>query len=395
MASKIEFIDRVLARIDRLDRQSIQGYLTGLVQQQKKLERILDEINEGVLVLNSEGIVKLANRQAFLWWGFQRLFKNRSRVDELASDPIVKDFLQECLKRPFEASTAKIHVLSPREMFLGFLWLPFEFENEKEIILRIENLTDEKKLQDEETRIQQVEGLLRLAAGVAHEIGNPLNSIQIHTDLLKEETEKLPKTKQETMITHINVIASETRRLDQIVRSFLKATRQPSLRFRMENLNDILEEVVNFLRPELDRHKVRVKLTLDEDLPSFLFDRDRLHEAFMNLIKNAMEAMPKGGALILSTERKERLYILRIADQGIGINEKDLPHIFEAYYTTKPNGFGLGLAQVFQAVREHGGRIDVKSKLGKGSVFTLYLPIRHERLSLPQPKITKKEGGLS
>lgn len=395
MASKIEFIDRVLARIDRLDRQSVQGYLTGLVQQQKKLERILDEINEGVLVLNSEGIVKLANRQAFLWWGFQRLFKNRSRVDELASDPTVKDFLQECLKRPFEASTAKIRVLSPREMFLGFLWLPFEFENEKEIILRIENLTDEKKLQDEETRIQQVEGLLRLAAGVAHEIGNPLNSIQIHTDLLKEETEKLPKTKQETMTTHINVIASETRRLDQIVRSFLKATRQPSLRFRMENLNDILEEVVNFLRPELDRHKVRVKLTLDEDLPSFLFDRDRLHEAFMNLIKNAMEAMPKGGALTLSTERKERLYILRITDQGIGINEKDLPHIFEAYYTTKPNGFGLGLAQVFQAVREHGGRIDVKSKLGKGSVFTLYLPIRHERLSLPQPKITKKEGGLS
>ena len=395
MAPKIEFIDRVLARIERLDRQSVQGYLTGLVQERKKLERILDEINEGVLVLNPEGIVKLANRQAFLWLGFQRLFKNRSSVEELTADAAVKEFLMECLKHPFEATSVKIRVLVPREMFLGLLWLPFEFEKEREIILRIENLTDEKKLQDEEIRIQQAEGLLRLAAGVDHEIGNPLNSIQIHTDLLKEETEKLPGAKQESMTKLINVIASETRRLDQIVHSFLKATRQPALRFQMENLNDIFEEVVNFLRVELDRHKVRIKLTLDKNLPAFLLDRDCLHEAFMNLIKNGMEAMPKGGTLTLSTERKEKLCIVRIADQGIGIEEKDLPHIFEAYYTTKPQGFGLGLAQVFQAIRDHGGKIGVKSKLGKGTLFTLFLPLRHERLSLPQPKINKKEGSLS
>ncbi len=385
----------MLARIDRLDRQSVQGYLTGLVQERKKLERILDEINEGVLLLApEEGIVKLANRQAFLWLGFQRLFKNRSRVEELAADSAVKEFLLECLKRPFEAASVKTRVLVPREMFLGLLWLPFESEKEREVILRIENLTDEKKLRDEEIRMQQVEGLLRLAAGVAHEIGNPLNSIQIHTDLFKEETQKLPKPKQENMTKLIDVIASETRRLDQIVRSFLKATRQPSLRFRIENLNDILEEVVNFLRIELDRHKVRAKLTLDKNLPPFLLDRDRLHEAFMNLIKNGMEAMPRGGTLTLSTERKEKLCIVRIADQGMGIEGKDLPHIFEAYYTTKPRGFGLGLAQVFQAIRDHGGRIDVKSKVGKDTLFSLFLPLRQERLSLPQPKINKKEGNL-
>ena len=183
----------------------------------------------------------------------------------------------------------------------------------------------------------------------------------------------------------INVISSETRRLDEIIRDFLKATRRPPLRYKKDSVNDILDGVLKILRPEIIKVKVKIKASLEKRIPEFLMDRDRIHEAFVNLIKNAIEAMPKGGELRLSTRFREKVCYIAFQDEGAGVFPKDLPHIFEAYYTTKHEGSGLGLAQVDQVVREHGGRIDVKTEPGKGSIFTLILPIRREKLSLPGP----------
>lgn len=376
----------MLARIDRLDRTSVQNYLTGVVREREEAERVLDEINEGILLLDLKGVVKFANRRAYLWLGFERFFKGRSNIAELVEESLTKQFILERLRRPGETISREIEVLVPREMVLRFHWIPLNWENEGQILIRIENITQEKGGGREEDRIQRIEGLIRLAAGVAHEIGNPLNSIQIHIGLLKQEISKLPKTKQKPIAKFVEVLSSETKRLDQIVRSFLRATRRPPVRFRKESLNEVLEEAVEFLRPEMEKRKIRSCLTLDRNLPDFLIDRDRLHQAFINLIKNALEAMPKGGELAISTSFKEKLCLIRFEDQGNGIDEKDLPHIFEAYFTTKQDGSGLGLAQVYQTIREHGGRIDVKSQRGKGSVFTLALPVRQERLSLPQPR---------
>ena len=386
MASKVNFLDKVLARIDRLDRESVQGYVSGLVRERKEIEQILDQVNEGILLLDHEGIVKLASRRAFLWLGFQRFFKGRSHIEELVEEPLVKRFILDRLKRPEEPVSDEFQVLLPREMSLRIHWTPLEVEDELEILLRIEDLTLERNRNEEEARHRSIEGLVRLAAGVAHEIGNPLNSIQIHISLLKDEVANLAKTQQREFRKLIDVIASETRRLDQIVRSFLRATRRPPLRFRLESLNEVLEEAVRFLRLEMEKDKIHPRVSLDKTLPPFLLDRDRLRQAFINLIKNGMEAMPKGGTLRISTASREKLCLVRYEDEGKGIDGKDLPHIFEAYYTTKEEGSGLGLAQVYQAVREHGGRIDVKSMPGRGSVFTLVLPVRQERLSLPQPR---------
>lgn len=386
MPAKIDFINKVLARIDRLDRTSVQNYLTALVREREEAERILDEINEGIFLLDSKGIVKFANRRAHLWLGFERFLKDRSHITELAEEPLVRQFILERLKQPDESISRELEVLIPRERALRFHWIPFDGENGGEILIRIENITQEKGRDREEDQIQRIESLIRLAAGVAHEIGNPLNSIQIHLGLLKQEMAKLPKAKQKPIAKLVEVLSSETKRLDQIVRSFLRATRRPPVRFRKESLNEVLEEAVEFLRPEMEKRKIRSRLTLDRGLPDFLIDRDRLHQAFINLIKNAGEAMPKGGELAISTRFKEKLCLVRFEDRGKGIDEKDLPHIFEAYFTTKEEGSGLGLVQVYQTVREHGGRIDVKSQRGKGSVFILALPVRQERLSLPQPR---------
>ena len=393
MASKVDFIDRVLARIDRLDRKSVQNYVETLVHERKKIEQILDEVDEGVILLTREGGVRFANRRAFLWLGFQRILKDRSRIEELVAEPSVREFVTSCLKQPLENSSGEFRVLSPRAMFLRLHWSLLESEGEKEILVRIEDLSREKSVHDEEARLQRIEGLIRLAAGVAHEIGNPLNTIQIHTDLLKREVGKLLNVKQRELEKCIEVIASETKRLDQIVHSFLRATRQPPLRFRLDSLNEVIEKVADFFRPEMEKRKVRLKIFLDKNLPRFLLDRSRLHEAFMNLIKNGVEAMPKGGTLTVSTTLKDKLCVVQVRDEGEGVDEKDLPHIFEAYYTTKPEGSGLGLSQVYQAVRDHGGRIDVRSERNEGTVFTLIFPIRQERLSLPGPRGNGKGEG--
>ena len=396
MASKVNFLDKVLARIDRLDRQSVQNYVASLVQERKRTEQALNEIDEGILIVDREGIVQYANRRAFLWLGFERFLKDRSTIKDLVKEPAVREFLLDCLKRPEESQGVTLEVLLPREMSLRIHWTPLEEEAGREILIRIENVTPQTDRDEEEAQAKRIQGLVRLAAGVAHEIGNPLNSIQIHLELLKQEIKSLPERKQKSFDRLIGVVSSETRRLDQIVRSFLKATRRPSLRFRKESVNEVLEEAVDFLRPEMDKRKIQLRFSLDKNLPSFLLDRDRLHQAFINLIKNAMEAMPRGGRFFLSTASKDRLCLVRFQDEGEGIDERDLPHIFEAYYTTKEEGSGLGLSQVYEAVREHGGRIDVKSQLGKGSVFTLALPIRQERLSLPEPQAgSLKRGVLS
>jgi len=392
LPSKVDFVDRVLSRIDRLDRLSVQNYVSGLVREKKQIEDVLDQINEGVLLLDAEGNVKFANRRAFSWLGFQRFLKGRSSVLTLTDDPGVREFLLDCLERPGSVVSKEIEVLSPREMFLWFHWIPLDSENGSDTLIRIENLTQVLGRNEEEARLQRIEGLVRLAAGVAHEIGNPLNSIQIHIDLLKREIQKLPKLKSPWLTKYLEILGSETKRLDQIIRSFLRTTRRPPSRFRRESINEVLEDAVKFLSPEMNRQKIRVKLYLEKNLPEFLLDRDRMREAFINLIKNAIEAMPDGGALKVSTSFRERLCKVRFEDEGRGIADDDLPHIFEVYYTTKDEGSGLGLAQVYQVIREHGGRIDVKSRLGKGSVFTVALPIRQERLFLPQPK--QKEGSL-
>lgn len=394
MGSKVNFIDKVLARIDRLDRENIQTYVTGLVREKKENEQILDHIGEGVLLLTREGVVRYANRNAFLWLGFSRLMEGRSRIEELVKGPSLQHFILNRLRKAHQQVTEEFQVLTPREMELRIHWIPLEVDEEKWVLIRIENLSQTQGRFEEDARFQRIESLIRLAAGVAHEIGNPLNSIQIHIELLKQELAQLPKSKQGLFYKLIDVLRSETSRLDRIVRSFLRATRNPPLRFRIESINEIIEEAVEFLRYETKNEKILVTLDLAKEMPRFLLDRNRLHQAFINLIKNGMEAMPKGGELTISTSSKDRLCVVRIQDRGEGIEMKDLPHIFEAYYTTKKEGSGLGLTQVYQAVHEHGGRIDVKSEPGRGSIFTLILPIRKERLSLPQPRTVREGASL-
>jgi two-component system, sporulation sensor kinase E len=380
MSRRAPFIHKVLNRLERVDRESVQTYLTDLARENSLFTEMLDHLNEGVLIVSGKGKTLWANRQASLWLGLDEKKFDRP-VHEGIRDRELAQFITGHLKGLKERFVGDIGVLTPREMRLRVFLVPLEHRSsEEETLVLLANISEE--LSRNEEKMSRIEALASLAAGIAHEIGNPLNSITIHLELLKKEAKSLPDPKRKSVEKTLEILTSETGRLDRIVRSFLKATRKPPLRFRAEDLNQIVDEAVNFMTPELKDQKIKISVSLDKNLPSFMLDRERIYQALINLIKNAMEAMPEGGRLFVSVSHEDKIASLSVKDEGKGIDETDMPHIFEAYYTTKREGSGLGLMTVYSVVREHGGRIEVASKMGQGSQFILHLPIRQPKLQL-------------
>jgi len=383
MQPKAAFVRKFLARLDRLDKAAVQNYVLQLADENQHYRFLLDELEEGVILVNAVGDLRLINRQAAMWLGLNSSEPPKGSFFELISDAPLAFFFKKNLTAVSYRITEDFLLLSPREMAVRVIMIPLNSMKDPETLILLQNRTEEKQREITADRLSRIEAMVRLAAGLAHEIGNPLNSLAIHLQLLKREVKDLPESRRRIFTEHLEVLNSETARLDKIVRNFLKATRRPPLGFRNENLNEILAEAVRVLKPEFEKQRMTLIFKEDPAIPPFLMDRERLHQVFINLIKNAMEAMGPGGSLKIRMAYQEPVAVIKFLDSGRGISEKDLPHIFEAYYTTKEEGSGLGLLTVYNAVAEHGGRIEVTSKPSKGTTFTIFLPIRRTKLQLP------------
>ncbi len=379
MPKRAPFVHKLLNRLDKIDRQSIQNYVQSLDEENRRYDEVLNHLQVGVLLLDPQGRIHFINRQASFLLSISSRLTERSHISKI-QDRELMQLLSARTQNLKEKISADLKILSPREINLRVVLIPLESDSQILALL----IPRETVSKEADNKWASIEALVSLAAGIAHEIGNPLNSIGIYLQLLKKEVRSLPEAQRKKIEKNLDVLNTETSRLDKIVKNFLKATRKPPLRFKLENLNKVVDAAVSFLEPELKQKKIRLHVELDAGLPPFLMDHERLHQAFMNLIKNGMEAMRKGGNLSINLSHQDKVASVSFTDEGNGILEKDLPHIFEAYYTTKEEGSGLGLLTVYNAVREHGGRIEVASKVGKGTTFTLYLPIRLPNLQLPQ-----------
>jgi signal transduction histidine kinase len=174
---------------------------------------------------------------------------------------------------------------------------------------------------------------------------------------------------------YIGVVNEEIDRLNRIVVDFLFAVRPMTLEYREGDINALIEELTEFVWHELGQARIKCILDLDKDLRRFRFDERYIKQALLNLIKNAMAAMPNGGTLSITTKEKDGEAHISVKDTGIGIPENNLSKIFEPYFTTRDSGSGLGLTLVFKIIREHRGEITVKSKEGEGTTFFIVLPI--------------------
>jgi signal transduction histidine kinase len=215
-----------------------------------------------------------------------------------------------------------------------------------------------------------------IAGSLVHEIKNPLSTLSINTQLMLEDWANAREVRELRTVKRLTLMRAELKRLEEILRSFLSFTQRYEVNREEASINDVLDEVIEFVTEPLGCARIQVRKSLDPRVPRFAFDDGLVRQVFMNLIKNAEEAMPEGGELIIKSAYEAPDVLIDVIDTGMGIPSYQLSRLFGLYFTTKPAGSGLGLAWSRRIVREHGGDITVQSAEKKGSRFTVRLPIR-------------------
>ncbi|HXN24089.1 MAG TPA: ATP-binding protein [Candidatus Dormibacteraeota bacterium] len=247
---------------------------------------------------------------------------------------------------------------------------------EKGTRMALVTLRDLDSIETISTQLQVSERLAalgRVTAGVAHEVKNPLNSMRLWLENLKES---LPQD-QETPKQALQVLDNEIDRLDNVVKRFLNFTRPVELHLEETPLADLLQEVLGVAGPQLERAKIQVATLLPCDVPPVNVDRPLIKQAIQNLVLNAVEAMPEGGKLSIVLSRRGDMAELSVGDTGRGISPEHRIRVFQLFFTTRPGGSGIGLADTFRFVQLHNGSIDFSSEVGRGTTFRIELPLAH------------------
>ena len=246
----------------------------------------------------------------------------------------------------------------------------------------LSDITKEKKSTEARIEDERTSSILLLAAGVAHELGNPLNSLTIHLQLIERKLKKLKASKgTESVAESLQVCREEVMRLDGIISHFLEAIRPQPPDLAETDLGEVLAEVLRFQHRELADRDVAVEAETG-DLPRVMADRNQLKQVFFNITKNAMEAMQPGGRLRIKSRVDDESVYLLFGDTGSGIKPEDLVRMFQPYHTTKTGGHGLGLMIAQRIMRDHGGQIGLESKPGVGTVVTLQFPRKDRRVRM-------------
>ena len=237
-------------------------------------------------------------------------------------------------------------------------------------------MTDPSSKTEEVTqrlRIQYNE-LAELAGSLAHEIKNPLSVIRMNMELLAEDFTDAQTPQERRALTKIETVQKQCTRLENLLRDFLKFARLRDLELSPGNLNEVVDRVLNFFETQAKQSEIEFIRFLDPALPSIKLDEQTLHAALLNLVKNSLEAMPDGGQLLARTRLTRQGVALDLIDTGCGMDSKTAMRMFEAFYSTKNGGTGLGLPTARKIIEAHGGRISVQSEVGRGTQFTIEFP---------------------
>ena len=376
------FFDRLVARIDKLGPESLQAQMMRLAQERGFLETIFQTIQEGVLVIDNEGRLLYANRAAEKLSGidFARA-KGRSIMR------ILREWNWEhLLDVPATESdwarmvTREVEVSYPEHRFISVYAAPLNEPGlvDKGVLVILRDVTHEREQEASALECERSNAVKLLAAGVAHEIGNPLNALNIHLQLLSRELREVPEGVRGPLEELVGVARTEVERLDTIITQFLRAIRPSKPVLVPEQPTEVLEETLKLMKTEFENRRIAVSVDIPETVPAVRLDRSQIKQVFFNLIKNAIEAMPDGGALKVVFGVGDAFVEIAFIDTGKGIPSDELGRVFEPYHTTKANGSGLGLMIVQRIIEDHGGEIELASKPDEGTCFKIRLP-RNER----------------
>jgi len=391
---KAGFVEKLIGRLGKIGPEEVQNYFLRLAQEKGFLETVFNSIQEGIIVTDSRGRITYLNDAACQLFGIDADDSLGERLDER-----VRGLDWTSLSQSQVAVSRDMEIFYPANRFINFYIVPLIIEREPAsdqndadkidisghqvghaIILR--DITESRRSEQQTIESERLNALTLLAAGVAHEIGNPLNSLNIHLQLIEREARKLDGAKRAELQESVEVARAEVNRLDSIISQFLRAIRPTRPQLKPENINSIVAEAVRFFAPEIKDRDIVVEQELRSDLPLLELDRDQMKQAFYNVIKNSFEAMKSRGILCIRTDMDDSHVIVRFTDSGGGMAPENLSRAFEPYFTTKTSGTGLGLLIVRRIAREHGGELSIESSEGKGLTVTIRLPHVDRRIRM-------------
>jgi two-component system, sporulation sensor kinase E len=383
---KSGFLDKLIARIDQVEPGEVQSLVMRLVREKGFMESVFEALQEGLLILDPDSHITFVNHAASRIFGI-----NAAQCAGHSLSQTVRGLDWKQLADPERVVSRDMEIFYPEKRFLNFYISPIrgEVENDDHLLgyaLIVRDITTSRKLEEENVESEKLNALTLLAAGVAHEIGNPLNSLDIHLQLLERKIKKLPADDQESLSNHLHTAQGEIRRLDTILKQFLQAIRptQPDINaLESIQLHDLLKDTLTVLAPELEERNVQISLDLAENTPLLSLDESQIKQALYNLLKNAFQALPASGGLIeISSSVTDYDVTLTIHDHGSGISPEVMGSLFEPFHSTKESGNGLGLLIVRRIIREHGGEIEIDSQTGKGTTVTLFFPRQRKNIRL-------------
>lgn len=385
---KRAFLDKILARLRRIQPEEVEAFFVELARDKRFLETIFNAIREGVIVTDTAGTVIYMNDAAGMLFGIDPAASLGRPLSENISGLRWKELAQG-----HDIVTRDIEVFHPAHRILNFYVVPLMAEDDEKpghrehagYALIMRDFTERHREAQETLESERIAALQLLAAGVAHEIGNPLNSLTIHLQLLERRLRKLPEEDRDALLQPLEIAQEEIRRLDSIVSQFLRAIRPAPLQRAPHDLNSLVRDAAEFLGPELKSRHILLELELAPGLPVLDVDQDQIKQAFFNIIKNASEAMKQGGLLKIRTGADGDWVNITFADTGGGMTQETMARVFEPYFTTKKTGSGLGLMITQRVVRAHGGEVVLESDPGRGLRLTIRLPRRERQVQMLPP----------
>lgn len=340
-------------------------------------ERIVASLTEGVAVFGEGHRVQVVNQAFENLLGLQ-VEKNTRPADFLDPQGELYQAVEQTLNgEPIHDSD--IHYRTPngqsRWLRIDSMLLRDATERVQGTMLTLKEISELKRAEREIWQVEKMSALGRLAASVAHEVGNPLGAIDIQLQLLQEDIASIDGELAEKVSRRVQIARTEMRRLEGIVQNFLRFSRPPALHLKRVSPNDLLRHIFALVEPEAREHDIDLILELDDALPAIEVDENQLSQALLNLLINAFQAAPDRSRVLLRSAQSEEEILLQIIDNGHGIIEEDLERIFEFYYTTKDEGTGLGLSIAQRIVHQHGGTLTVESQPGAGTQVDIRLPL--------------------
>ena len=396
------YVKRVSQKAGKLSNEQLISLLDDMVEENENLYSILECISAGLLIVDNDFVLQQSNKIVESRINFSVFLDDPKATTcplwEIMEDEEIGEYFKKCWEKGITNTTEDFTVVTGGGSirFLSITMTPLMHDgiSTGKIIL-VRDVTEKKNQEVLLHRMENMANLTNLAAGMAHEIKNPLGAISIHIQLIQKALEKarsnndiLPARK--FVEDHIDVVNDEVDHLNKLIMDFLFAVRPVNAQLQLKKPAALIQNIVDFFTPEFKDNNINVNLVIKDEDARLLLDEKLLRDVIINLAQNALAAINQKkenlgetaedyrGEFTIECVSAENKYYINISDNGCGMKSETVSKIFEPYFTTKANGTGLGMTMVYKIVKEFSGDIHVESQEGKGTVFTMVFPVHQD-----------------